>query len=351
MPSLIDENTQYEDAGIPINNGYIYIGVKGQDPVLNPKSIFSDRDLTVALANPQRTGSDGRSANKIWTEGDYSIKIENSANVQKLQDLDAGQGSQTGISPLSNVQGTNTVTADAVVTITVLTDKQIYSFTNANANTGAMTLNINSIGAKAVVKNHDNALDSGDIKADQLAYVAYNLTGDVFEMLSDAAQTDAAIGTAVTTTSGTTASFSGIPSWVTQITISFIGVSMSLDTSDLWLRLGDSGGIETTGYDSDGRQALGSGSTVLTSSTSTTRFTIQEGVTGSNSGFNNGSSVLTLIDASTNTWGFNSSVVHSTKSIHWVVGSKPLSSTLTQIEVLCGSAGAFDAGQVNIRYS
>ena len=67
MPAQIDENTQFVDSsGAPIVNGFIYIGDQNADPVLNPQAIFSDRALTVALANPQRTDSDGRSVNKIW---------------------------------------------------------------------------------------------------------------------------------------------------------------------------------------------------------------------------------------------------------------------------------------------
>jgi len=96
MPSVIDENTQFVDSGgKPIVNGFIYIGIQSLDPILNPITIYSDRALTIILANPQNTDADGRSVNKIWIPDFYSMKIEDENNVQKLLDLDLGEPSLT----------------------------------------------------------------------------------------------------------------------------------------------------------------------------------------------------------------------------------------------------------------
>jgi len=69
MSAKIDENTQFKKDGRPLVNGKIYIGVNLLDPVANPITICSDRDLSVVLANPQTLDADGRSANKIWIHG------------------------------------------------------------------------------------------------------------------------------------------------------------------------------------------------------------------------------------------------------------------------------------------
>jgi hypothetical protein len=53
-----------------------------------------------------------------------------------------------------------------------------------HANSGASTLNVDSVGAKAIVKHDDVALASGDIKAGQICFVAYEAAGDNFQMLS-----------------------------------------------------------------------------------------------------------------------------------------------------------------------
>jgi len=52
-----------------------------------------------------------------------------------------------------------------------------------NANTGASTLNINSLGAKAIQKSNGSALSSGNIKTGQIAHLVYN--GTVFQLLGE----------------------------------------------------------------------------------------------------------------------------------------------------------------------
>ena len=54
------------------------------------------------------------------------------------------------------------------------------------ANTDAATLQINSLGAKAIKKRHDTALATGDIEAGQFIDVVYD--GTNFQMLSQLAQ-------------------------------------------------------------------------------------------------------------------------------------------------------------------
>ena len=96
MPSVLNEATQFTDESTSelINNGYIYIGEQNLDAKLNPITIYANRALSTVLANPQRTGPDGRSVNKIFIPAEYSMKIEDSANVQKLNYLDLGEANE-----------------------------------------------------------------------------------------------------------------------------------------------------------------------------------------------------------------------------------------------------------------
>lgn len=95
MPSVINEHAQFLDelTAIPIVDGFVYIGIQNQDPTLlaNQITIYADRALTIPIANPQRTGADGRTVNKIWVPGEYSIQVNDSNDVQKHQELDAGE--------------------------------------------------------------------------------------------------------------------------------------------------------------------------------------------------------------------------------------------------------------------
>ncbi len=50
------------------------------------------------------------------------------------------------------------------------------SFKNSTQNTGAVTLNVNTLGAKPIVKSNGNALSSGNLKAGSIYTVRYNAT-------------------------------------------------------------------------------------------------------------------------------------------------------------------------------
>lgn len=184
MSATFDEHSQFvNSAGVPIVNGLLYIGTVNLDPVPvgNHKAIFSDSDLTAALANPQTLDANGRATNKIWLSGRYSMQVNNAAAVQQYQELDNGTLVEAGLTALSNVLGTNTITADTVDGITAYTDQELFVFKAANTITGAVTLNIDGVGAKAIVRNFDQALFAGQFVQNQIVMVAYNSSNDNFE--------------------------------------------------------------------------------------------------------------------------------------------------------------------------
>lgn len=79
------------------------------------------------------------------------------------------------------------ITVAAAQTISAYAAGQVFSFIATAANTGAVTLNVDSVGAKAIKKHHDVALSANDIESGQLVVVAYKATEDVFQMLSPTA--------------------------------------------------------------------------------------------------------------------------------------------------------------------
>ena len=208
MAAIVNEDTQYLDGGgSPLNAGKVYIGDVNTDPVANPKAIFSDRELSVPLANPQTLDSNGRATNKIWTDGKFSIQVNNSAEVQQFQELDNGE-TTTGatIIALDSVVGADTITASGG--ITVYTSNQQFVFVAALENTGAVTLNVDSIGAKDIVRNLSNPIVAGDFAAGASIIVIYNEGNDNFEWVNqlvlDPIPPVTAVG-AVTDFAGTTA--------------------------------------------------------------------------------------------------------------------------------------------------
>lgn len=105
--------------------------------------------------------------------GDPSARNEY-ASVGKVQDGAFCGVADTGAADAYAIALSPAVTAYAAY--------QTFWFIAANANTGASTLNVNGLGAKAMKKHHDLALESGDIEAGQLVGVAYD--GTNFQMIS-----------------------------------------------------------------------------------------------------------------------------------------------------------------------
>jgi len=114
--------------------------------------------------------------------------------------------------------GTDTVTLSAARTISSYAQGQVFMFEAGGTNTGAVTLNVDSVGAKAVVKRYNVALAAGDIVAGQIVAVAYEASADNFQLLTpvataidsgSAASTSAAgvieVATAAETNTGTDA--------------------------------------------------------------------------------------------------------------------------------------------------
>jgi hypothetical protein len=146
-------------------------------------------------------------------------------------------------------------------------------------------------------------------------------------------------GTAVASTSGTSIDFTSIPSWVKRITVMFAGVSTN-GTSNLLIQLGDSGGIETTGYLS----GLGyrSGET-----TSTAGYIVA--LNGSSS--LNFSGVIPICLYTSNSWVSSGVLSRSDGFANLSGGTKTVSDTLTQIRITTvNGTDTFDAGSINILY-
>jgi hypothetical protein len=158
------------------------------------------------------------------------------------------------------------------------------------------------------------------------------------------------LSTAVASTSGTSIDFTSIPSWVKRLTVMLSGVSLS-GTDGIILQLGDSGGIEATGYVGNRFDTNDAGAINVTAFS--TAFLLTTAGGGSAAGnLYSGQVILSLLDASTNTWVMNGSTSPTTTGssarICIFSGGKPLSSTLTQLSIGRTGTNTFDAGSVNL---
>jgi hypothetical protein len=156
------------------------------------------------------------------------------------------------------------------------------------------------------------------------------------------------LGTAVASTSGTAIDFTGIPSWAKRITVMLDGVSTN-GISRIRFQLGDSGGIETTGYKSMAFSYQNSG----------TRASSTDGFDGRavDAGYaRHGQLIFSLLNS--NVWAVTGS--------YWseyipsepyfdlfvsITGSKTLSGTLDRVRITTvNGTDTFDAGTINISY-
>jgi hypothetical protein len=150
--------------------------------------------------------------------------------------------------------------------------------------------------------------------------------------------------TAQASTSGTSIDFTSIPSWVKRITVMFSGVSTN-GTSLPMIQLGDSGGVETTGYTA-GSSLIGFGSTNYT-----TGFTIRTDAVAS--AVMDGFITINLFSSSTNTWVAGGTIYAPTPTAYLsaVSGAKSLSATLDRVRITTvGGTDTFDAGSINVLY-
>jgi len=97
-----------------------------------------------------------------------------------------GQSQNSGEIKLAGVSGADTITATASPTLTAYTTGQMFNFVSVGANTGAVTLNIDGLGAKAVTKLGATALVASDIPSGAVVQVYYD--GTQFQLINLAAQ-------------------------------------------------------------------------------------------------------------------------------------------------------------------
>ena len=114
-----------------------------------------------------------------------SNKITGLANGTLAGDAaNLGQVQSTAAKLIASISGVDTVTGIMSPTLTAYAAGQLFYFVAAGANTGAVTLNIDGLGAKAVTRDGATALAAGDINSGEIVVVIYD--GTRFQMINAA---------------------------------------------------------------------------------------------------------------------------------------------------------------------
>ena len=89
---------------------------------------------------------------------------------------------QSNTDKLVTVSGTDTLTGSVTPALTAYAAGNLFSFVVANTNTGAVTINIDGVGSKAITRTGSTALVAGDMVAGEVVLIEYD--GTRFQLLN-----------------------------------------------------------------------------------------------------------------------------------------------------------------------
>jgi hypothetical protein len=172
----------FDSNGDPLAGGLLYTYNAG---TTTPVSTYTSRSGVAFNTNPIVLNSSGRTPAEIWLEGGvlYKFVLKDSTFVQiGSYDNIPAVNDPTTTNNLITVAGTNALTGLAIPPLEGYTAGAQYSFIAQNTNTGAVTLDIDSLGVKSVTKFGTTPLVAGDIIASALVIVEYD--GTRFQLLT-----------------------------------------------------------------------------------------------------------------------------------------------------------------------
>lgn len=185
ISSFAGAGAQFFDAnGVPLSGGLLYTYLAG---TTTPATSYTSRAATANNTNPIVLDAAGRTPSEIWFTGGLlykfvlksstSVQIGSYDNIPAINDI-------SNVNNFITVAGTNTLTGLATPTLIAYIAGAQFTFVAQNTNTGPVTLNIDTLGAKAVTKNGSTPLIAGDIQAGAVVLVEYSGTG--FQLLNPA---------------------------------------------------------------------------------------------------------------------------------------------------------------------
>lgn len=183
-------------SGNPLNAGQLFVYQAGTS---TPLTTYTTSSGTIQNSNPVVLNADGRPPNEIWIAANNTAKVvleDANNNVIETRDNLPGINDSTAIQSgaiflLGNVAGTNTLTATGNPTLTAYSKGNTFILFPANQNTGATTINIDSLGAKNIL-SQGVACSGAELRSGipvQIEYdgTSFNILGSVGRQLNTSA--------------------------------------------------------------------------------------------------------------------------------------------------------------------
>lgn len=172
----------FNSNGDPLSGGLLYTYSAG---TTTPVSTYTSRSGAAFNTNPIVLDSAGRTPAEIWLDGGvlykFVLKTSGFVEIGSYDNIPA-VNDPTTTNNLITVAGTNALTGLATPPLEGYTTGAQYSFIAQNTNSGAVTIDIDSLGVKAVTQTGATALVAGSIVGGAMVLVEYD--GTRFQLLT-----------------------------------------------------------------------------------------------------------------------------------------------------------------------
>lgn len=169
----------------------------------NPSKIVKGTEIgaefdAIQVADANNVKRDGTAAaTSNLPMGNFKLTSLGTGSARS-DSLNLGQAQDNAYTLIASISGVDTITGSLTPALTSYTAGQSFSFVTAGANTGAVTININGLGAKSITKFGTSALIAGDLPSGSLVQIVYD--GTRFQLANLVSQT---ANTAVSATTAT----------------------------------------------------------------------------------------------------------------------------------------------------
>jgi len=179
--SPVFQDAQFSDAGILLSGGLIYWYLAGTTTAI---TVYQDAAGAAAHTQPIILNTRGEPPAPIYLlQGKaYKAILKTSAGVQiRVIDNITGVNDSTvlvgsGFTYVQDTGAANAYVINPTQPVAALATGQMYVFTATFASTGASTLNVSGLGAKAITLTDGASLPYGTISAGSIVEVVYNGT-------------------------------------------------------------------------------------------------------------------------------------------------------------------------------